>query len=127
MARSELPPPVQQLVWRSLSSIDHVAVLLAVRAAVSGDGLAAGEAAARAAVSEDVARAVLADLVKAELLQEQPTTYRYAPDPESRAAVDQLAEMYNTRPVTLVRAIYDRPPASIRRFADAFRVRREEA
>lgn len=127
MARSELPPPVQQLVWRSLSSIDHVAVLLAVRAAVSGDGLAAGEAAARAAVSEDVARAVLADLVKAELLQEQATTYRYAPDPESRAAVDQLAEMYNTRPVTLVRAIYDRPPASIRRFADAFRVRREEA
>lgn len=127
MARSELPPPVQQLVWRSLSSIDHVAVLLAVRAAVTSDGLAAGEVAARASVSDDVARAVLSDLVKAELLQEQMGRYRYAPEADLRSAVDQLEEMYNTRPVTLVRAIYDRPPASIRRFADAFRVRREDS
>ncbi len=127
MARSELPPPVQQLVWRSLSSIDHVAVLLAVRGSIPGDGLDACDAAARASVSEVVARAVLSDLANAELLQEHGGLFRFVPDVELRAAVDQLAEMYNTRPVTLVRAIYDRPPASIRRFADAFRVRREES
>jgi hypothetical protein len=35
--------------------------------------------------------------------------------------------MYNSRPVTLVRAIYDRPASAARSFADAFRVRKTES
>ena len=54
----------------------------------------------------------------------------------SELAVDALAEMYNTKPVTLIRAIYSRPatpppapapaPSPMQAFADAFRLRREE-
>jgi hypothetical protein len=34
-----------------------------------------------------------------------------------------LAEMYHTRPVTLVRAIYERPARAVQSFANAFRLR----
>jgi DNA-binding IclR family transcriptional regulator len=50
--------------------------------------------------------------------------YRYAPAGDTDA-VDALAQMYNERPVTLVRAIYNRL-APVEAFADAFRLRRDE-
>jgi hypothetical protein len=67
------------------------------------------------------------------LLGDGPDAYRYAPaDDAARRAVDALAEMYQTKPVTLIRAIYSRPatptkPATaVQSFADAFRLRRED-
>ena len=55
-----------------------------------------------------------------------PSRYRYEPaTPALRRAVELLAIAYNERPVTLVRAIYDRPSA-IQSFADAFRIRKED-
>lgn len=50
--------------------------------------------------------------------------FGYEPKSDSlRAVVDELAAMYNERPVTLVRAIYDRPAQPVISFADAFRIR----
>ncbi|WP_411278767.1 hypothetical protein [Gemmatimonas sp.] len=136
MARFVLPSAVQQLVWRNLPSIDHVAVLLAMRSAAlegrpgsngSNDvGMQLGEVAERAAVSEAVAGEVLADLHTVGLLQRHGLSFVYAPSPDVRETVNLLAEMYNTRPVTLVRAIYDRPATSVQQFADAFRLRNRE-
>jgi hypothetical protein len=57
---------------------------------------------------------------------EEPRSYRYFPATATlRAAVDNLEIAYNTRPVTLVRALYDRT-APIQSFADAFRLRKPE-
>jgi hypothetical protein len=51
--------------------------------------------------------------------------YRFTPaDPDVPTAVDALAQMYNEKPVTLVRAIYSRP-APVQAFADAFRLRKD--
>ncbi len=48
----------------------------------------------------------------------------YEPQSDSlRGVVDELVAMYNERPVTLVRAIYDRPAQPVISFADAFRIR----
>ena len=56
-----------------------------------------------------------------------PPRYAYAPrTPELRAGVEALAVAYNERPVTLVRAIYERP-SPIQSFADAFRLRQDES
>lgn len=52
-------------------------------------------------------------------------TYHFAPGSTELAdAVKALAVAYNTRPVTLVKAIYARPSA-IQSFADAFRLRKQ--
>jgi hypothetical protein len=53
--------------------------------------------------------------------------YRYAPaTPALHRAVGMLLQMYNQRPVTLVRALYARPSTAVQSFADAFRLRPEE-
>jgi len=51
-------------------------------------------------------------------------SFRYDPQSESlRSVVNDLAAMYNERPVTLIRAVYDRPAQPVLSFAEAFRVR----
>ncbi|MEO5815589.1 MAG: hypothetical protein ABIT20_09950 [Gemmatimonadaceae bacterium] len=79
-----------------------------------------------ARLQSNVAGGVLADLTASHLLQRSGTDYSYAPDAGTRALVDELAELYNSKPVTLVRAIYDRPASAARSFADAFRIRKTE-
>lgn len=71
----------------------------------------------------------LADLVAGGLVSStEPApgteTFRYDPGSESlRNSVEELMTMYNERPVTLIRAIYDRPAQPVISFAEAFRVR----
>lgn len=77
-------------------------------------------------VEESIAARVLSELAGAHLLQPAGTGFKLAESPEIRSAVAQLAVMYNTKPVTLIRAIYERPATPAQSFADAFRIRRPE-
>jgi hypothetical protein len=55
-------------------------------------------------------------------------SFRYDPQSEPlRSVVNDLAAMYNERPVTLIRAVYDRPAQPVLSFAEAFRLRGGEA
>jgi hypothetical protein len=47
-------------------------------------------------------------------------------EPWSRTDVDLLLDMYNTRPMTLIRALYGRKTLVTKSFADALRIRKEE-
>ena len=77
--------------------------------------------------------AALADLETARLVELVPGTsdeqYRYrSGDATADADVAALREEYERRPVTLIRAMYERPaspapPSAAQAFADAFRVR----
>ena len=93
--------------------MDHVAVLLAMRAdpATLHD---------RADIVERVQR----DLLSSQLVQRAGDACRYAPASDMIPTIDELAEMYRTKPVTLVRALYDRPARAVQSFADAFRLRK---
>ena len=55
------------------------------------------------------------------------TGYAYGSAPAGiTRAVDQLVKAYNERPVTLIRTVYDAADnSSIKRFADAFRIRKD--
>jgi hypothetical protein len=44
-----------------------------------------------------------------------------------RLAAQSLAEVYATRPVTLIRFVYDRPAESLQELADSFRVRKRDS
>lgn len=52
--------------------------------------------------------------------------YRYAPNTvELRSAIDELAQNYAERRVSVTALIFSRPPTPLREFSDAFRLRRD--
>lgn len=103
--------------------MDHVALLLALREQPEV-AHPASSLAGRVRLDRAVADRVLHDLVVAHLARQEGDAFIYAPASQARPAVDELAEMNRTRPVTLVRAIYDRPSRAALSFADAFRLRK---
>lgn len=90
----------------------------------------APEAAAELRVDPTFTTRRLCDLVDAKLAtvatdEHGVERFTYGPSGAfTRGDVDTLLEMYNTRPVTLVRALYDRRTVVTQSFADAFRVRK---
>ena len=77
-------------------------------------------------MAPSVAADILDELKQRGLITLTAKGYEFKPDDTLADAVALLAEMYNTKPVTLVRAIYDRPTHVIQQFADAFKLRRDE-
>lgn len=124
-----LPADVLRLVADRLESMEQVEVLLLLRAE-EARAWRADEIALRLRIEQGSAGRNVAALAERGLVAAgggPPLTYRYAPDTRAlRDAVDGLAVAYNSRPVTLVKAIYDRPAPALRSFADAFRIRKPE-
>jgi hypothetical protein len=104
--------------------MDHVAILLDLRG-VPERLHSAADVAARTRLDRTVTERVLRELTASRIVSREGDTYQYAPAADVRDTVDGLAEMYRTKPVTLVRAIYDRPTRAAQSFADAFRIRKE--
>ena len=125
-----LPQDVRDLLTGHLATMEHVEVLLAI----AGDDARswnAGEIAAVTHTSPASVTARLEELVTAGFASRAASaggaTYRFSPrTAEMRRAVISLEEMYRTKPVTLIKAIYERPTSAIQSFADAFRIRKPE-
>jgi hypothetical protein len=119
----DLSDALSGLIVHHLASMDHVAVLLALKAkpelARDLTALAASQA-----LSFAVVERVLLDLVSARIVRRDGAQFRFDPPPALSATLDELNRMYHTRPVALVRAIYARPPRAATSFADAFRLRK---
>lgn len=59
------------------------------------------------------------------VVEESTATYRYAPRAsEFNEMVQELIELDDCRPVTLIRLVYARKSSSAQAFADAFRLRK---
>ena len=123
MSSDSLPAALRSLILHHMPSMDHVAVLLATRAD-PGALHDHADIVERTRLDRDVVERALRDLVSSQLVQRAGDRCRYAPASEMAPTVDELAEMYRTRPVTLVRALYDRPARAVQSFADAFRLRK---
>lgn len=128
MAEHPLPENVRDLVAHHLPSMEHVEVLLAL-AAEGKPARTAEDIAGELRGNPASVAGKLEDLVASGLVARDGDPgdgkYRYAPNSATlRAATTGLAEMYRTKPVSLVKAIYARPPAAVQSFADAFRVRK---
>ena len=126
MTERGLPAEVRLLIAGPLTSMAHVEALLCLRRAAPTARTLAEIAAEIHAASAAAARRTLDDLVAGHLAQRgDGDSWRFAPrSAELARAVDALATMYNERPVTLIRAVYERPTSSpLQSFADAFRLR----
>lgn len=118
----QLPAEVEQLIQDFLATFSHVEALLLL----AGDGHArhAEAVAAEIHASTDTVSRVLDQLTAAGLLARGASGFVYAPRTEGlRAAVQALSVMFETKPVTLVRAVYGRPSAAVRTFSESFRLR----
>lgn len=125
-----LSPKIRQLVARHFPSMDHVQILLVLQS-TAPEKWSRDKLAAETKIAPAVADIALEDLVSSGLAASEPTPegemYAYAPSSEAmRREVAEIASMYNERPVTLVRAVYDRPPEPAVSFADAFSLRKPE-
>jgi len=118
---------LNQFIAKYLPSVDHLRVLLHLRATAPApcDPL---EVAARLYLLPPVALEVLTCLRNDGLAiaEEDPPRYRFHPSTEEQAAlVEDLAEMDRTHPVTLINMIYaNRSP--LRAFADAFKLTKDK-
>lgn len=130
MTEQALPAGVRALLRGPVTSMAHVEALLLLRR-VAPDARPLAAIAVQAQLPTlAAARRCLDELTDAGLVTPAGSDeFRYAPPPgDARDAVDSLAQMYNEKPVTLVRAIYSRltPPPAVQAFADAFRLRRDD-
>jgi hypothetical protein len=130
VAEYTLPAEIRRLIARALPSMQHVDVLLALAADPQVSTSAESLAPLLRVTDVEQLRRTMADLAASGLVMRTgtgPDSYRYTPDsPATQKAVTLLAVAYHERPVTLVRAIYDRPATAIQNFADAFRLRTGE-
>jgi len=122
MDEDALPQEVQRLVNDPFESTDHVEVLFRINQGgeVSADSLARDTHMQLPRVER-----ILRDLEQAKLIVRDGGLCRTTQNPRERAAVEEFAATYNARPLTVIRAVYARP-SSLRSFADAFRLRRED-
>lgn len=126
-----VPHEVSDLLARQLPTMEHVEVLLSL-ASDETRAWSVGEVAARVHAPSASVADRLTELVAAGLASAAPSAtaaaYQYAPQtPTLRRAVELLEEMYRTKPVTLIKAIYERPAPAVQSFADAFRLRKAES
>ena len=125
-----LPQTVRDLIAQHLASVEHVEVLLSL-SGEEGEARSSDELALQLQRKRKAITVRLDDLVASGLVARDTsggaTKFRFAPrTPVLRKAVEDLAEMYRTKPVSLIKAIYDRPASAVRSFADAFRLRDQE-
>jgi hypothetical protein len=129
LADAGLPSEVRQLIARQVTTMEQVeVVLLLARSEGRALGLDEIRTTLRLPPTALPEKTFLA-LEEAGLIQRDAgpsPTWRYAPATVLlRRAAELLAVAYNERPVTLVRALYDRP-SPVQSFADAFRIRKED-
>jgi len=129
MDASGLPREVIDLLQRHVESMEQAEVLLALSR--ESGAVRASELAIQLRISESSTVAALEHFVQYNLAvceSAGTASYRFAPSkPQLAEAVRALDTAYNTKPVTLVKAIYARPSTAVQSFADAFRLRKPGA
>jgi hypothetical protein len=125
----DVSPLVLAFVADHLRSVDELQLLLTCMH--SGDRWwDAGMAARELGVSENAARRALDHLASRNLFDLRVTgdvRYQYRPGtPELAAAAQALSDAYRLNPVAIINRVAAAPRRSIRDFADAFRIRKDD-
>lgn len=126
MTDQEISEDVQQMIQRHLATMDHVELLMILRGSRE-DSFTLQQLAEEMRKPTQVVELCLDSLTRAGLAaQISDGTYRYAGREETLdRTADDVVKLYNERPVTLVRLLYERPPIAVNTFADAFMLRKQ--
>ena len=126
MTRPELPADVRRFILTSIPSVPYLEAVLLLRAE-PGTAWGVAELARRLYVPERTASELLELLTASGVAAAvgETKTARYAPVPELRELLDQLAHAYSSDLVAITDLIHSRIDRRAQRFADAFRFRKE--
>lgn len=120
-----LPPDVVAFLDEQIFSVAQLEVLLLVRAA-RGDVVSLEGIARESYLPAKSIQPWLDALVGRGLLESADEGYRFAPaDDALRGTLDQVADCYARRRVTLTRHVYTSKEDPAQRFSDAFRFRKD--
>ena len=126
MPGEDLPESVKRLIAESIDSIPELEAILLMRED-RGHQWTAAEAGQRLYVSTTVAGHILRVLAGRGFLSRKGENFRYEPaSPELDGVVAALAACYSRALVDVTTLIHSKPSASVRQFADAFRLRRDK-
>lgn len=123
MAADEIPEAARRLIAERIDSIPELEAVLLLREYRTREWTAA-EAGARLYVSRTVAAHILSVLEARGFFSCTGQAYRYAPSADVESAVDALATAYSNHLVSVTHLVHAKPSASVREFADAFRLRK---
>jgi hypothetical protein len=116
---------LRRFVVASVPSVAHLEAVLLFRRRASTRTIA--EAALELYISERAAAEVLRALVDTGVLSHEGDAFGYAPrDARMAALLDRLAEAYAADLVLVTNLIHDRTHRNARRFADAFKLRKDD-
>jgi hypothetical protein len=122
----QLPEGVTSFVLKYVDSIAELEALLLVRSTELRPW-AVRDLVQRLYITEGEATEVVRALHRRGLLSQEGETFRYEPRSDAlRRDVDALAAAYPRFLIPLTRLVHGKPPASLRNFADAFRLREEK-
>lgn len=120
-----IPEAVKRLIATSIDSVPELEAILLLRENAARAWTPA-EAGQRLYVSTTMAAHVLSVLAARGFFRSDADRYRYDPaTPELAAAVGELAAAYSRHLVAVTQLIHGKPSASVRGFADAFRLRKD--
>ncbi|HEX7084236.1 MAG TPA: hypothetical protein VF186_09000 [Gaiellaceae bacterium] len=125
MASAGIPEPVQRLIGRCIRSVEQLELLLLLRHD-SARSWSPEEAARQLYTAPQSAELRLGELVRARLVERDGDRYRYAADAATDTVVGDLERVYRTHRSRIIAMIFDKPPAPVQAFADAFRLRRDD-
>lgn len=128
MTDEPIPDDVKRFILTSVESIPHLEALLLLRGnpAVEWD---AGGITRRLYITDKVAQELLAKLREAGFIaasSDDIPLYRYSPASTAmERLVDRLADVYKANLVAVTTLIHDKSGQQVRKFADAFKLRKE--
>ena len=130
MAENEIPDDVRGFVIQHVDSVPVLEAIITLNQNRDEEWDTA-KAGARLYVSEAMAGVILAQLAAQGIFSERESDgrrlYRYRPGAGGLGGlVDRLVEVYARALIPLTRLIHSKPSASVRDFADAFRLRKGE-
>ena len=123
---SELSGPVRELIARCIDSVESAELLLLLHRSPE-TFWAAAAAAQRLAIRPEIALKKLNALANCGLLAQGSGTgaFRYAPVDQAQASlVDELAEEYAVRRISVVNTIYSANLDRLKAFTDAFKLKK---
>lgn len=120
---SEIPARVRELLDRHISSVEQLELLFLLQGEPSAT-FTPETASRRIGTTPHSARIRLGELAAAGLARSTEGGYAYANGAHD-AAVADLRRLYSTHRVRIISRIFDKPPDSVRRFADAFRLKKD--
>ena len=118
---------VDRFIMDRIDSVPHLEALLLLWR-TRNQAMSAEKLAKHLWVRPDVAKSILRDLVRDDFVE--PVTesgeYRYNVDPNADRLIGLLEETYRRELIRVSTMIHSKPSSSVREFARAFRLKKEE-